>query len=152
MEAIVEIICPPDLSSRPMQTSFERKMSLSANQLYHAWISQLDLWFASPGSFISQGKPNTPYFFETYANGSRIPHYGRFLRMEPDKLIEFTWITEETNGTETVITINLIPSEIGTLLTLTHKGFSNEAQRLVHTKAWPYILEQLEIRMTRPVD
>jgi uncharacterized protein YndB with AHSA1/START domain len=152
MDTQPEIICSPDLSSRPLQVSLERHLHLSPEKVYLAWTSRLDLWLASPGSFTSQGKPNSPYFFESYANGSRIPHYGRFLRMEADKLIEFTWITSETQGTETVVCITLIPSEIGTILSLVHKGFSTEDQRHVHSKAWPYLLEQLEIRMSRPVD
>ena len=152
METQPEIICSPDLSSRPLQVSLERHTHLSPRQIYLAWTARLDLWLASPGSFLSQGKPNAPYFFDTYANGSRVPHYGRFLRMETEKLIEFTWITSETQGVETVLTITLIPSEIGTIISLVHKGFSTEDQRLIHSKAWPYLLEQLEIRMSRPVD
>jgi uncharacterized protein YndB with AHSA1/START domain len=56
-----------------------------------------------------------------------------------------TWLTAAgTNGVETVVTIELTPSESGTLLRLPHEGFPDEESRDGHEDAWPVALEYLD--------
>jgi uncharacterized protein YndB with AHSA1/START domain len=135
----------PDLSGRPFALSLERKMAASARQLYLAWTRDFDRWFAAPGTLIMEPRVNAPFFFETHFDGTRHPHYGRFLRLEHDALIEMTWVTESgTAGAETVVTVQLRPQAAGTLLQLRHAGFPSEALCQRHRDAWPAVLAHLD--------
>lgn len=144
-------ISMPDLSSRPFSLSVERTMLFPANVLYRAWTEQFDLWFAEPGSVLMKGNVNTVFYFETAYDGKRHPHYGRFLRLVPDQLVELTWLTgaDGTKGAETVVTVELEKVENGTVLRLNHAGFSDEESRDRHEQAWPLVLAQLEDRLTK---
>lgn len=139
----------PDLSSRPLQLIVERAMAASPDVVYRAWTEQFDQWFAEPGTMLMKGKVDVPFFFETHFDGQRHPHYGRFLKLVPNQLIEMTWVTGNpgTQGAETVITLELTPHEGGTQAKLTHAGFTDESARKGHEQAWPLALAHLDERM-----
>ncbi|MCF0063015.1 SRPBCC domain-containing protein [Dyadobacter chenwenxiniae] len=154
METQSTIICPPELTSRPLGLKVEKLIALPVSKVFKAWTSQIDLWFASPGSFLGKAENNTPFYFETSYQGVRHPHYGRFLTVRENEKIELTWVTGEggTEGAETVLTVNLSGVDNGTFLSLTHAGFASESSRNNHQEAWPVVLAQLEERMSRPAD
>ncbi len=142
----------PDLSTRPFRLSVQRQFSLPLTLLYKAWTAEFDRWFAAPGSVLMTGEVDKPFFFETEFKPEgkptvqRHPHYGRFLALDPDRLVQLTWLTGEggTKGAETVITVELTPNDSGTLLQLTHEGFPDQESLEAHHQAWPMVLEQLE--------
>lgn len=151
----MEPITIPDLSARPLGFTVERLMESAPDVLFKAWTEKFDEWFAAPGTLIMKPEVNSVFFFETVFKAAedsveqRHPHYGRFLRLQPDRLIEFTWLTgaSGTKGAETVVTIELEPKQEGTFLSLTHKGFPDEESKSRHDSAWEMILEYLDQKM-----
>lgn len=151
-------ITVPDLADRPHTLSVERHMQATPEALYTAWTAQFDRWFAAPGTVVMEPEVDRVFFFEVIATpdpqaaAQRFPHYGRFLRLEHNRLVELTWVTGTggTKGAETVVTVELTPHGQGTHLRLMHAGFVDEESRTGHAHAWPLVLAQLDERIRAP--
>lgn len=147
--ALAVVNIDPELSKRPHKLIVERTLKVSPDVVYRAWTEQFDRWFAEPGTVLMRGEVNAPFFFETRFEGQRHPHYGRFLKLIPDKLIELTWVTGNpgTQGAETVITLELSSQDDGTRVKLTHAGFPDAKTRDGHEQAWPMAFAILDEKM-----
>jgi uncharacterized protein YndB with AHSA1/START domain len=123
-----------------------RDIPLQPADVYEAFTSRrFENWFAAPGTLQMRAEVSAPFFFERHYQGERHSHYGRFLRLERDRLIEMTWATAAgTRGVETVVTVRLQPIGLGTRVTLTHAGFPDGESTQRHADAWPRVLEELE--------
>jgi uncharacterized protein YndB with AHSA1/START domain len=141
----VSALSPPDISARPFSASTNRRMTASPEVLYRAWTEQFDSWFAIPGTVLMSALVDAPFFFETQYEGEHQPHYGRFIRLETNRLVELTWLNAGgTAGAETVVTVTLEPDQDGTRLHLSHVGFPTQKLAQRHVEAWPLVLEQLD--------
>ena len=139
----------PDLSSRPHELTVSHSFPFPPETLYKAWTEKFDLWFAAAGTVSMKAEVNAAFFFETHFENQRHPHYGRFLQLEPDRLVELTWVTGKggTNGAETVVTVELNPRGDSTDLQLRHAGFGDQTAMRQHAEAWPQVFDQLEQRL-----
>lgn len=141
--------CLPDHSSRPLQMSWKGFIKASPAKVYEAWTSKFDLWFAQPGATFMTPEVDRPYFFYNRNDWGRHPHYGRFLELRENELVEMTWLTGDgeevgTEGAETVIRLELTPKDNGTQVKFTHSGFVNERSRDGHAENWPLAFDELE--------
>jgi uncharacterized protein YndB with AHSA1/START domain len=142
-----EPIPRPDLTLRPFDASAERTVAHAPAVVYAAWTSGFDRWLAAPGAVWMTAEIGAPFVFEVRHESARHPHYGRFLRLEPARLVSLTWVTAGTGGVETVVTVVLEPDAHGTRVRLTHEGFADAAARDRHAEAWPQVLEQMEQKL-----
>lgn len=143
----------PDLKSNTYSLEVNKIFTLSTETLYKAWTVEIDHWFAVPGSFLSNGPMvNNTFFWETEMKSEdtkiveRYPHYGRFLQLIPNKLIEITWLTGPmgTKGAETIVKISMEQIKDQVQLTLNHSGFIDKLSKDKHNEAWPIVLNLLE--------
>jgi uncharacterized protein YndB with AHSA1/START domain len=142
----------PDLSKRPHRLTVEREMTAGPAAIYRAWTEEFDSWFASPGVIRMRAQEDEPFYFETEHEGARHPHYGRFLTLEKDRLVELTWVTGTpgTAGAETIVTVQLEPADDGgTLLRLTHAGFYAE-EGIEQHQVWSTLMAKLDERLATP--
>jgi len=134
----------PDLSSVPHQAVVTRKFTASAEVLFRAWTKEIDQWLAVRGSALFSPEINTAFYFQTQHGSFRAPYYGRFLRIERNRLLEFAWVSLGTSGAETIVALEFHEEASRCRIRLIHSGFSDTALRDEHAKAWRKVLTDLE--------
>jgi len=78
--------------------------------------------------------------------GRAWPHYGRFIRLDRFRTIEFTWVSEATRGIETVVGLALAAADEGTLVTLRHTNVPDDEMGRGHGEGWAWCLRDLAER------
>ena len=126
------------------EVQVEASLRASADQIYHAWTREWASWFGLATEAVMQPEVGAPFWFAPTHEGKRYPHYGRYLRLEQDRLIDHTWANEPTRGVETRVTVELTPEGEGTHVRLTHGGFGDRASAKGHEANWPHVLTYLD--------
>lgn len=85
-----------------------------------------------------------------FADGDRVQIVGKYQELDPPNKIVFTWQWTDgpTRSNETLVTVDLAPSEVGTHLMLTHERFSTAEARNDHQQGWKPILARLASILT----
>tara|TARA_R110002072_G_scaffold101524_8_gene223570 strand:+ start:1148 stop:1597 length:450 start_codon:yes stop_codon:yes gene_type:complete len=143
----------PDLSGRPLQATCVHTIRAKPEDVFAAWTTRLDCWFAQAGTLDLVPEPGRPYFFYNREDWGRHPHYGRILEVRPNELVEMTWVTGNgtdvgTRGAETILRVELVPDGASTQVHLTHSGFVSPVSRDDHQENWPLALEILGEALT----
>jgi uncharacterized protein YndB with AHSA1/START domain len=131
--------------------SIPKTYDASPERVFRAWTdpASAKVWLAEGGDAVMDARPAGLFYLGMSRNGNIIPHYGRYLRVEAPRLLEFTWVSEHTRGKESVVTIEFTPRGQQTELSLIHEGLPDEDMAMAHTKGWTYFLDTLVERVEK---
>lgn len=71
-------------------------------------------------------------------------HYGEYRGIERNRKLVFTWYSDATRHTETLVTVEFIVASDSTEVVLTHERIPDHEAGLAHTRGWTRGLELLE--------
>jgi uncharacterized protein YndB with AHSA1/START domain len=77
-------------------------------------------------------------------DGEHFQVSGVYREIVPNERLVFSWAWHSTPERESQVTISLKPDGAGTMLTLHHEQFFDQAARDGHEKGWLALLGQLE--------
>jgi uncharacterized protein YndB with AHSA1/START domain len=122
-----------------------RTIPAPAEKIFDVWIdpkSPGGPWFG--GDRVIVNPTVDGLFYIAAKNEGRVwPHYGRFVRLERPHLIEYTWMSEATQGKESVVTLTFQPLGEETEVTLRHSGLPDDEMGRKHKDGWTWILDML---------
>src|SRR5262249_17867706 len=108
-------------------------------------------WMTLGGKAIMNPRVDGLFYLDMQYQGRGFPHYGRYIRVDRPRALEFTWMSQGTQGNESVVTVELAAQRGGTALTLSHTGLP-EDQVESHRGGWQELLELLEKSRQLTVD
>ena len=105
--------------------------------VFDAWLNPRSAGTPWNGSepLILNPKSGSLYYMRA---GGR-PHFGRFIKVERPTRIQHTWMSQNTLGEESLLTLTFGRRGKGTLMTLRHSGLPDEEQTKMHEDVWNYL-------------
>jgi uncharacterized protein YndB with AHSA1/START domain len=76
--------------------------------------------------------------------GERFEVGGVYREVVPNERLKFTWAWHSTPERESLVTVQLKPDAVGTLLTFHHEQFADEIARDNHKRGWSTFFDVLE--------
>jgi uncharacterized protein YndB with AHSA1/START domain len=86
------------------------------------------------------------FYLAVKHEGRTWPHYGRFVRIERPHRVEYTWVSEGTQGIESVVAVTFEPRGDQTEVTLRHSGVPDDEMGRRHQEGWAWVLSKLAER------
>ena len=140
-----------DPTERPSLT-LKRRFNAAPEKVYAAWADPQKLvqWFG-PGS-VEEGSVKADidlrvggrYRISFNANGNYNEVGGVYREVVPNERLVFSWAWHSTPERESLVTVTLKPDGAGTLLTLQHEKFFDQAAADGHRNGWTGSLDRLE--------
>lgn len=90
------------------------------------------------------------HFVAVPAQAMTFTHYGRFTRMERGAVVEHTWVSEDTQGRESVVTTTFTAKDGGTYVELTHAGLPDDEKAKQRLAGWQWVLGALSQKLGKP--
>lgn len=131
----------------------ERELKASAERVFQAWTdpNQLVQWFrGAPGTKVESAEVDLRvggrYRIVIRSEDDEFIVFGTYSVVDPPRLLEFTWRWEVSSiePGDTLVRVELLPTDAGTHLRLTHSNFSTERSSQVHDQGWTGVLSTLE--------
>jgi uncharacterized protein YndB with AHSA1/START domain len=141
----------PVTSEAPSLT-ITRRLPASPERCFHAWTDPQALmqWFG-PGEMVVARAESDPRVGGRYRIVTRSPSgdehdvSGVFREVVANRKLVFTWAWRSTPERQSLVTIEFVPEGTGTVLTLTHEQFFDEAARDRHRHGWTGCLDKLAV-------
>jgi len=136
--------------SKPSLT-LRRQLKASPDKVFEAWTrpEALKAWFG-PGEIVEVPiaevdlRVGGRYRIVMRAEDGEMHRVGGVYReIVPGRRLRFSWAWESTPERVSQVTVELTPKDGGTLLTLTHEQFFDEAARDRHRYGWTGALDKL---------
>lgn len=133
----------------PFSCKVPRVIPASPERVFRAWTDPIRAkrWLANGGDLVLQPQEGGLFFLDMVYGDHTYPHYGRYLQVESNRLLEFTWVSQGTLGKESIVRVDFEPEGAGTKVTLTHRGLPDEKLKNDHEGGWIELLEWLASRL-----
>jgi len=126
-------------NAKKIEFKIERTIPASPGEVFDGWLNPKipgNPWNAADKLLLD---PKVDGFFYWTVRGT--PHYGRFAEIERPGRIQHTWMSPNTLGLESTVTVTFKEKGKDTLMTLVHSGLPDTDGGRSHDKGWNYFLD-----------
>ena len=134
-------------SKKTIEVTVERTIPASLNEVFDAWLDTKipgNPWNMAEKLLLN---PQVDGFFYWMVKGT--PHYGRFTELERPGRIQHTWMSPNTSGLESTVTLTFAKQGDETRMTLVHSGLPDTDGGRGHEKGWSFFLDNFTKQLSQ---
>lgn len=138
-----------------LRLRLRRLLPAPPEEVFDAWTDpeQVRQWLCPGTGTVPEAsidaRPGGRFRIIMRSEGRDYVHTGEYRELVRPRRLVFTWISEETAGRESLVTVELRRRGGRTEMTLTHEALPDDASRDRHRGGWSSILDRLEGRLGR---
>ncbi len=125
-----------------------RTIPAQAEDVFDVWMdpnSPGGPWFGTDLKIVNPVVDGV-FYIAVKHEGRTWPHYGRFVRIDRPRHVEYTWVSEATKGLESIVAVTFEARGDQTEVTLRHSGVPDDAMGRQHKEGWTWVLSMLAER------
>jgi len=126
-------------SKKTIEIKVERTILAPLREVFDGWLDPKvpgNPWNAAE-KFILDPKVDGLFYWTLKGTS----HYGRFTEIERPGRIQHTWVSPNTLGEESTVTVTFKKQGEDTLMTLMHSDLPDTDSGRGHEKGWSYFLD-----------
>jgi uncharacterized protein YndB with AHSA1/START domain len=126
---------------KTIEVKVEQTICASPEDVFDAWLNPKipgNPWNAAE-KFILDPKVDGLFYWTLRG----MPHYGRFTEVARPARMQHTWVSPNTLGQESLVTVTFQKQECDTRMILVHSGLPDTEEARGHEKGWSYFLNVL---------
>ena len=130
--------------------TIKRRFKAAPEKVYAAWIdpAKMSRWLGPPNvikvNVTADVAVGGRYAIQMIVPDDEHNVSGVYREVVPNRKLVFTWAWRSTPERESLVTVTFTPEGDGTLMTLHHEQFFDEAARDSHENGWSVIVERLD--------
>ncbi len=125
-------------SAKTIEVRVERTIPAAPDEAFDGWLNPSipgNPWNAAE-TFVLDPKVDGLFYWLL----KRTAHYGRFMKIDRPVRIQHTWVSPNTLGQESTVTVIFKKQAEDTLMTLVHSNLPDTDEARGHERGWNYFL------------
>jgi uncharacterized protein YndB with AHSA1/START domain len=126
-------------AAKTIEVTVERTIAAPPEQVFDAWLDPKipgTTWHLAD-KFVLDPKVDGLFFWTIKGTS----HYGRFTEIQKPARLGHTWMSPNTSGLESTVTVTFKKQGKETLMTLVHAGLPDNNPGKGHEKGWTMFVE-----------
>lgn len=132
-------------TTRTVEITVQRSIPAPPSDVFDAWLDPAvpgALWHGHEKVICNPEIDGLWYLLSLTRRREGTPHYGRFIEIDRPSRLQHSWMSRNTLGEETTVTVTFQKEGEDTLMTILHSGLPNADMATAHEKGWNSILDK----------
>lgn len=134
------------------EINLSRTIDASSEAVFDAWIDPsgpVSPWSGVSKAIVNPARVDGLFYSMYLLEGQEMAHYGRFITLERPRQISYTWVSEATQGLESLVTLHFESQGDKTVIQVKHTNLPDNEEGRRHEYAHGYLITRMSAHFAK---